>query len=105
MDGAAIVWANAPTALYELVGPNLYRLTADFQDDCLLLQWVVQAGIPEEEVEDYRCVGTELLAQFFSADFDEKFVEVADLAGVREVPPFPIRLFSRKLPEEGATDV
>jgi hypothetical protein len=105
MEAAAIIRANAPVALHGLVGANLYRPTADFQNDCLTLQWVVQAGISESEVEDYRCVGTELMAQFFSATIDEEFVEVDGLAGVKKIPPLAIPLFCRKLLEEDTIDV
>ena len=105
MDGAGTVSLNAGLALYGLVGANLYRLTADFRNDRLTLQWVVRKGISEDEVEDYRCVGTELISHFHSATIDEQFVEVTGLGAVNEVPQLPIPLFCRNLTEGSSKDV
>ena len=84
-------------ALYGEIGDNLYRLTADFADDVLSLQWVVAHGITEDEIEGYRCVGTELLAHFSSATIEEEFLKVGGPGEVRAMQPLPIALFCRKL--------
>ena len=74
MEPAALIHANAPHALYGLAGPHLYRFTADFRDGCLILQWVIGEDALEDEVEDYRCVGTDILSLFFDAEIEEPAV-------------------------------
>ena len=63
MNSINRLWDSA-YRLYGWVGPNLIRLTGDFQDDHNRLQFVLFDVVGENEIEDYRCAATEILADF-----------------------------------------
>jgi hypothetical protein len=102
-EGRRIVGLNAPFALYGLAGPNLVRVTADFENDFLTMQYVVLEGASEEEIEDYRCVTTEVLAQFSTARCDDQIVTVGSAREGKAIPELPVRIYCRNL--EASYDV
>jgi hypothetical protein len=96
MDSIHALWGSA-YRLYGWVGPNLIRLTGDFQDDHIRLQFVLFDAVGEDEIEDYRCAATEILADFQTATMTEDFIVVASLSACKELHELPVRIFSRKL--------
>ena len=96
-EGRRIVGLNAPFALYGLAGPHLVRVTADFEDDFLTMQYVVLEGASEDEIEDYSCVTTEILAHFNTAHGDEQFLTVGSARDAKAIQELPVLIFCRNL--------
>ena len=90
----------ASNALYGEVGPNLVRLTGELRGKTVLLQWVLLDAASEDEVEDYRCASTEILANYYDEMIEEEFIRVAEIGGAQAIEPLAVRLFSLNLNPE-----
>jgi hypothetical protein len=89
---------NFLEAMYGQVHASLLRYTAEVSSNELKVQLVIERDTPEEELDDYMSLNSELLASFYDAMIDEEIIRVDGLEEVRSVPPLPIRLFCRSLP-------
>ena len=96
----AYLQLSASNALYGEVGPNLVRLTGEFRDNTVVLQWVLLSPATEDEVEDYRCASTGIIADYSDALMEEDFVRVADFGNAHATKPLPVGIFSRNLAAE-----
>jgi hypothetical protein len=93
---------SAQRALYRTVGPGLVRFTGEIQNKTIVLQFVVLEGTSEDEIEDYRCVGTEILADYIDETIDEQFVTVRAFSETDKVPHLSNLFFCRSF--EGASE-
>ena len=93
----AALCLSAQRALWGAVGPNLISFSGEVRDKKIFLQFVVLDEIPDDEIDDYQCVGTEILADYIDEDIDEKFIKVATEPQAREVPHLAELFFLRKL--------
>ena len=92
------VQLNFLDAMYGGVHCSLLRYTAEVSNNVLKVQLVIRHDTPEEELDDYMAINTQLLASFNDAMLDEEIIQVDSLDEVRSVPALSIRLFCRSLP-------
>ena len=92
------VQLNFLDAMYGGVHCSLLRYTAEVSNNVLKVQLVIRHDTPEEELDDYMAINTQLLASFYDAMLDEEIIQVDSLDEVRSVPALSIRLFCRSLP-------
>ena len=78
---------------------NLVRLTAAYGQNHVNWQVVVTEQADEDEIEEYRCIFTEVLADFSTATGDENIIRVADVADAVAIEPLPIVIYPET--EEG----
>jgi hypothetical protein len=80
VDERVLLLLSVQRALVGAVSPSLYGVCVAFEAKTVLLTLYIAETASEEEVEDLRVVGTEVIADF-SESFvvDDRFVPVADL--------------------------
>ena len=88
---------SARRALWGAIGPNLIRFSGEIRENTILLQWIVREETPEDEIEDYRVVGTEILADRCDEQIEEQFVRVADASELETIPALSELFLLRKL--------
>jgi hypothetical protein len=88
---------SAHRALYGEVGPSLVRFTGEYRENTVYLQWVLLDSATEDEIEDYRCVGTEIIADYADAMIEEEFVSVSSPGNARQIAPLTNPFFCSKL--------
>ena len=91
---------SAQRALYGQAGPSLIRFTGEFRDNTVFLQWVIFDVASEDEIEDYRCVGTEIISDYYDARIEEEFVTVRSLRDAEAIKPLGTPFFCRSLRSE-----
>ena len=91
---------SAQRALYGAVGPNLVRFTGEIRQKTIILQWIVLDCADEDEIEAYRVVGTEILADHIDELIDEQFLTIADTRDAKTIPPLNNQFFCRNLQTE-----
>ena len=89
----------AARCLYGEVGPNLVRFTGEMRDKNVFLQWVVLSNVTEDEIKDYRCVGTEILSHYDEM-IDEEFLTVQTVEEAQSIAPLGNPFFCRNLRPE-----
>ncbi len=74
------------------------RLSASYDEktDELLWQLVVLDRAGEDEIEEYSCIATEVLADFQSATMREVLIRLDKAEDVKHVGALPIMIFEAK---------
>ena len=72
---------------------NLVRLTAAYADNHVSWQVVVLDQADEDEIENYACVFTEVLADFQTATGDETLIKVNETEEARQTEPLAIAIY------------
>lgn len=82
---------------YGKIGPNLFKVTADFDKNFIVIKFLVSKNISDFELENYRVCSTEILADYQSLLIDDiyEFVASADDAKISE--EMRLKLFSLDL--------
>lgn len=88
---------SAQRALYGSVGPNLVRFTGEIRDKTIVLQWLILNTAGEDEIEDYRIVGTEIVADYVDERIEEQFLKIARLGEANTISPLSNQFFCRNL--------
>jgi hypothetical protein len=88
---------SAQRALFGAAGPNLVRFTGEVRDNVIFLQWLVFNEANEDEIEDYRVVGTEIVADHVDEHVDEQFLKIDRLEDAKAIPPLANQFFCRNL--------
>ena len=88
---------SASQALLGALGPNLIRFSGEIRDKTVTLQWIIREGTPEGEIEDYRVVGTEILANYYDEQIEEEFINVAVASEMESIPALSNLFLLRKL--------
>jgi hypothetical protein len=80
-DERVFLWLSVQRALVGAVAPALYGVCAMLRGKTVVLTFYVANTLTEDELEDLRIVGTEVIADF-TASFllEDNFITVADLA-------------------------
>jgi len=92
----SMIQARGKEWLFELDAAqrsNLVRLTAAYGDNHVSWQVVVTEEADEDEIEEYRCIFTEVLADFSTATGDEEFFRVRTALDAATVKPLAIAIF------------
>ena len=91
---------SAQRALYGSVGPNLVRFSGEIRDKTIILQWVILNTAGEDEIEDYRIVGTEVVADYIDERIEEQFLTIERLGEANTISPLSNQFFCRNLTGE-----
>ncbi len=67
---------NFLDAMYGSVHCSLLRYTAEVSNNLLKVQLVIEHDTPEEELDDYMALNTQLLASYYDAMLDEEIIKV-----------------------------
>ena len=72
---------------------NLVRLSAAYADDHVRWQVVVLDEADDDEIEEYACIFTEVLADFTTATGEESLVTLSSADEAALTPPLPISIY------------
>jgi DNA helicase HerA-like ATPase len=73
------------------------RFTGEIRDKTIVLQWLILNTAGEDEIEDYRIVGTEIVADYVDERIEEQFLKIARLGEANTISPLSNQFFCRNL--------
>ena len=82
-------------ASYGSVRNSLVRYTADFVDNVLHVQMLVEDCATADEIDDFMSISTQILAAFYDADLDEDIIKMSKIDVSRPPLELPIKLFCK----------